>query len=47
MKKDLFIFFKIDKEVLDGDGDDEKFSGFWFLKVEFCYRFNICGYNLI
>lgn len=29
MKKDLSTPPKIDKEALDGDGDDEKFSGSW------------------
>lgn len=38
MKKDLSTPPKIDKEALDGDGDDEKFSGSWPPKVEFCHR---------
>lgn len=47
MKKDLSPPPKIDKEALDGDGDDEKFSGSWPPKVEFCHRLNICGHNSI
>lgn len=47
MKKDLSTPPKIDKEALDGDGDDEKFSGSWPPKVEFCHRLNICGHNSI
>lgn len=47
MKKDLSTPPKIDKEALDGDGDDEKFSGSWPPKVEFCYILNICGHNSI
>lgn len=39
MKKDLSTPPKIDKEALDGDGDDEKFSGSWPPKVEFCQFF--------
>lgn len=42
MKKDLSTPPNIDREAMNGDGDDEKFSGSWPPKVEFCHRLSIC-----
>lgn len=37
-KKDLSTPPNIDREALNEDGDNEKFSGTWPPKVEFCQR---------
>lgn len=42
MKKDLSTPPNLDREAMNGDGDDEKFSGSWPPKVEFCHRLSIC-----
>lgn len=42
MKKDLSTPPNIDREAMNADGDDEKFSGSWPPKVEFCHRLSIC-----
>lgn len=38
MKKDLSTPPNIDREALNEGGDNEKFSGTWPPKVEFCQR---------
>lgn len=38
MKKDLSTPPNIDRKALNEDGDNEKFSGTWPPKVEFCQR---------